>query len=188
MQRTQALRADFDARTVVVYQAYAPAIADAALEAQAFVAPFSFERMTWVKPSFLWMMERCGWATKPNQERVLALRLHRPHFDALVARAVPTHFDPAHDATHEAWLARKATADALVQWDPERDVRGTKLNHRTIQLGISRALSREFASRWIARIDDVTPLVKKLRELRREGEWERVARLLPGERDYPSSR
>lgn len=92
MQRSHALRADFDARTVVVYQAYAPAIADAALEAQAFVAPFSFERMTWVKPSFLWMMERCGWATKPNQERVLALRLHRPHFDALVARAVFSAF------------------------------------------------------------------------------------------------
>lgn len=188
MQRLHVLRADFDARTVVVYQAYAPAIADAALDAQTFVAPFSFERMTWVKPSFLWMMERCGWATKPNQERVLALRLHRPHFDALVARAVPTHFDPARDATPEAWLARKATAEALVQWDPERDVRGTKLNHRTIQLGIGRTLSREFASRWIARIDDVTPLVKKLRELRREGEWERVDRLLPDERDYPSAR
>lgn len=62
------IRARFDAQTIVVYQAFNDAIADAALEAQRFVRPFSLNRMTWVKPSFLWMMERCGWATKPNQE------------------------------------------------------------------------------------------------------------------------
>lgn len=184
MRPTHELRADFDTHTVVVYQAYSAAIADAALKAQAFVPPFSFERMTWVKPSFLWMMERCGWATKPNQERVLALRLHRTDFDALVAAAVPTHFEPAWDASPEAWLERKATAQALVQWDPERDVRGAKLPHRTIQLGIGRALAREFATRWIARIDDVTPLVTKLSRLRRDGDWETLERLLPVERPY----
>lgn len=178
------LRALADARTVTVYQAYGHAIADAALAAQRFVAPFSFERMTWVKPSFLWMMERCGWATKANQERVLAVRLHRRHFDALVAMAVPTHFDPRWDATHEAWRARLATARAHVQWDPERNARGAKLNHRTIQLGIGRALVKAFATEWLAGLADVTPLVTKLRGLRRDGEWELVERLLPVERAY----
>ncbi|MDP1921455.1 MAG: DUF4291 domain-containing protein [Myxococcales bacterium] len=181
---TLQLRALADARTITVYQAYSHAIADAALEAQRFVAPFSFERMTWVKPSFLWMMERCGWATKANQERVLAVRLHRRHFDALVAMAVPTHFDPRWDATHEAWRARLATARAHVQWDPERNARGAKLNHRTIQLGIGRALVKPFATEWLAGLDDVTPLVTKLRGLRREGEWDLVERLLPVERPY----
>lgn len=178
------LRALADARTVTVYQAYSHAIADAAIAAQRFVAPFSFERMTWVKPSFLWMMERCGWATKANQERVLALRLHRRHFDALVAMAVPTHFDPRWDATPEAWRARLATARAHVQWDPERNVRGAKLDHRTIQLGVGRALVKAFATEWIAGLDDVTPLVTKLRGLRRDGEWDLVERLLPVERPY----
>ena len=61
---------------LTVYQAYPPEIADAAVAAGRFVPPFKRERMTWIKPSFRWMMYRCGWATKPGQERVLAVRDH----------------------------------------------------------------------------------------------------------------
>lgn len=165
------IRARFDGRTVVVYQAYRDAIADAALAAQRFVAPFSYERMTWVKPSFLWMMERCGWATKPGQERVLAVHVQRAAFDAAVCAAVSTSETVKHAALR-------------VQWDPERDVRGSKLAHRSLQLGLGRAVSRAYALEWVQRIEDVTPLVRKLAALRRDGEWEMVERLLPVERDY----
>lgn len=68
------IRADFDARSIVVYQAYSPAIANAALKAQRFVPPFSTGRMTWIKPSFLWLMERSRWAQKTGQEFILAVR------------------------------------------------------------------------------------------------------------------
>ncbi|MDE3231051.1 MAG: DUF4291 family protein, partial [Chloroflexota bacterium] len=47
------IRADFDERSLVVYQAYRPEIAEAAVRAGRFVAPFSLNRMTWIKPSFL---------------------------------------------------------------------------------------------------------------------------------------
>jgi hypothetical protein len=67
------IRAVYDAETVTVYQAYDPAIAASALRAQTFVAPFERDRMTWIKPSFLWMMYRCGWASEPGQTRVLAI-------------------------------------------------------------------------------------------------------------------
>ncbi|MFM7854759.1 MAG: DUF4291 family protein [Flammeovirgaceae bacterium] len=30
-------------------------------------AGLSLNRMTWMKPNFLWMMYRSGWATKHNQ-------------------------------------------------------------------------------------------------------------------------
>ncbi|MBL8891477.1 MAG: DUF4291 family protein [Planctomycetaceae bacterium] len=30
-------------------------MAEPALKQQRFVAPFSFDRMTWIKPSFLWL-------------------------------------------------------------------------------------------------------------------------------------
>ncbi len=166
------LRARYDARTVVVYQAYSRAIARPSLEAQRFVAPFSFERMTWVKPSFLWMMERCGWATKPNQECVLAVHLWREAFDAAVARAAST------SQTVEG-------ADLRVQWDPERDVRGQKLNHRSLQLGVGRGLAREYAQGWIARLEDVTPLVVALRTLRAAHDFEAMRQRLPVERPYP---
>ncbi len=59
------VRAVFDDREITVYQAYSPRIAGPAVAAGTFVAPFSFTRMTWIKPSFLWMMYRCGWAAKP---------------------------------------------------------------------------------------------------------------------------
>ncbi len=40
------IRADYDRDTIVIYQAYSSAIADAALKAGRFVSPFSFHRMT----------------------------------------------------------------------------------------------------------------------------------------------
>ncbi len=156
-----------------VYQAYGHAIADAALAAQRFVAPFSDGRMTWVKPSFLWMLERCGWASKPMQERVLAVRLSRRAFDDAVQNAVST------SVAHEH-------ASIRVQWDPERSLRGTKLAHRSLQLGLGRDVIRAFALEWVQRIDDVTPLVKRLDALRREGRFDQAERLLPVERRYPA--
>ena len=46
------IRADFDDRTIVVYQACREATAKPAIEHQKFVPPFSLDRMTWIKPSF----------------------------------------------------------------------------------------------------------------------------------------
>ena len=50
------IRAAFDASTLVVYQAYRPEIALPAVAHQRFVPPFSLGRMTWIKPSFLWIV------------------------------------------------------------------------------------------------------------------------------------
>ncbi|MFM7200125.1 MAG: DUF4291 family protein, partial [Myxococcota bacterium] len=62
---TRQIRAVYDDKTIRVYQAYSDAIADSALKHQTFVAPpFKMERMTWIKPSFLWMMYRAGWGYK----------------------------------------------------------------------------------------------------------------------------
>jgi hypothetical protein len=56
---TRQIRAQYDDSVIRVYQAYSDAIADVALERQTFVSPpFKMERMTWIKPSFLWMMYR----------------------------------------------------------------------------------------------------------------------------------
>lgn len=177
------IRARFDAQRVVVYQAYSPAIADAAVAAQRFVPPFSIGRMTWVKPSFLWMMERCGYAAKPQQERVLAVHVARADFEQWLGQAALTH---AGDEGSEAWRARLEQAPTRVQWDPERDVRGRKLAHRSLQLGLGREVAAHYAE-GVLRLEDVTPLVKRLARLRAEGAWDEAARLLPEERPYPLS-
>ncbi|MDV6014757.1 DUF4291 domain-containing protein [Haloechinothrix sp. LS1_15] len=75
------IRAWFDDSAIRVYQAYPVEIAEAALEAGTFVPPFRMNRMTWVKPSFTWMMYRSGWGAKPGQERVLAVDITRDGFE-----------------------------------------------------------------------------------------------------------
>ncbi|MFI5527382.1 DUF4291 domain-containing protein [Kitasatospora sp. NPDC051853] len=172
------IRADYDARTIVVYQAYSPAIADAALRAGRFVAPFSFHRMTWIKPSFTWLMHRSNWARKPGQERILAVRITREGWEEALSRAVLTTADPA----------AVARAEVHVQWDPERSPRGAALNHYSIQVGIGRHLIRTFTDDWIVGLTDLTPQVRKAAELIQNGHAAKAQRLFPAERTYPLPR
>ncbi|MFJ6760341.1 MULTISPECIES: DUF4291 domain-containing protein [unclassified Streptomyces] len=169
------IRADYDAHTIVVYQAYPPAIAEAALRAGRFVAPFSFHRMTWIKPSFMWLMHRSNWARKPGQERVLAVRMTREGWEEALSQAVLTTAAPA----------AVAQAAVHVQWDPERSQRGAALNHYSIQVGISRRLIRTFTDDWIVSLTDLTPQVRKASALIQTGHTAKAQRLLPTERTYP---
>ena len=86
--------AQYDAEKIVVYQAYPPEIGRYAAEHGCFGGAFSQTRMSWIKPNFLWMTYRCGWATKKDQETVLAVSLRREAFDAILAEAVPSTFFP----------------------------------------------------------------------------------------------
>jgi hypothetical protein len=63
--------AQFDEESVVVYQAYRPAIGHFADQHGYFGGDFSLGRMSWIKPNFLWMMFRSGWGTKEGQEVTL---------------------------------------------------------------------------------------------------------------------
>jgi len=185
MTQFRQIRADFDRTTIVVYQAYNDAIADAAIAAQRFVPPFSFGRMTWIKPSFLWLMERSGWGSKSNQERTLAVRITRAGWDEGLRLAVLTSFDPAAHGSIDQWRSDFSRTTVHVQWDPERSIYGKKLDHRSIQVGLSRSAAPSYASQWIKEIKDLTPLVAKVARLRKEGKFDEAKRLLPKEHVYP---
>ena len=101
------MRPSFTDRDITVYQAYSPQITEAALAAGTFAAPFKRDRMTWIKPSFLWMMYRCGWATKPRQERVLAIRITRDGFEWALAHAALSHYEPGTYHSQQQWAERK---------------------------------------------------------------------------------
>jgi hypothetical protein len=178
------IRAEFDRDTITVYQAYNDAIADAAIAAGRFVEPFSFGRMTWIKPSFLWLMERSGWATKANQNRILAVRIRRDSWDQALAQSELTSFTPGVHTSIDEWRARFGAASVHVQWDPERSLRGGKLNYRAIQVGIGRTLIAEYASKWMVEVRDVTSLAAKIRRLKQAGDYARAKDLLPKERVY----
>lgn len=179
------IRAAFDSRTITVYQAYSSAIAEAAVKNGTFVAPFSFNRMTWIKPSFLWMMERSGWASKAGQERVLAIKISRTGWEQALAAAVLTAPTPGQGA--EEWREAMDGSPIRVQWDPERTLRGGKSEQRSIQVGIAREWSRRYAEEWVQSLSDITPLVEKINGKRRSGQWDAAARLLPIEKPYPLS-
>src|SRR5262245_29151916 len=87
------IRAFYDDQVIRVYQAYSNAIADAALRQGTFVSPpFKLDRMTWIKPSFLWMMYRCGWGYKDSgQERVLAIDISRSGFEWALEHSCLSH-------------------------------------------------------------------------------------------------
>lgn len=155
----QVILASYDEQSIVVYQAYNAAIAEWAVANQAFGGPWSFDRMSWIKTSFLWMMYRSGWATKPDQERVLAIRIHRPAFDALVEQAVPSSFDRKAYASREAWQDAVQHSAVRVQWDPDHDPHGNRVSRRAIQLGLRGPALRNFATRYIASIEDITAAV-----------------------------
>lgn len=178
------VRAAFDDTTIVVYQAYPHAIADAALATGRFVPPFKRERMTWIKPSFLWMMYRSGWATKPGQERVLAVRVTRAGFEEALAASCLSHFDRSVYDNAAAWTTRKRQSEVRVQWDPERTSFGGPLPHRSLQVGLSGSAVIAYIDRWIVGIDDVTEQVRHLHGLLRSGP-DAVAAMLPPESAYP---
>ena len=52
------IRALYDDATITVYQAYSAEIAIPAVVGQSLAASteFKMDRMTWIKPSFMWMM------------------------------------------------------------------------------------------------------------------------------------
>ena len=63
-EQERKIYAKYDDKTIRVYQAYNNKIADEVIKLGTFGEHFSLTRMTWIKPSFLWMMYRCGWTEK----------------------------------------------------------------------------------------------------------------------------
>ena len=160
------IRAVYTDETIRVYQAYNKTIAEEAVNNGTFGAHFSMDRMTWIKPSFLWMMYRCGWARKENQEHVLAIDIKRTGFDKAVESAVISTFSEELGITKDEWQKRVKESDVRVQWDPEKDIDGNNLPYRSLQLGLRGKAVEEYVHDWIVKVTDITDYVNDLNALR----------------------
>ncbi|MGW1029523.1 DUF4291 domain-containing protein [Streptomyces sp. NPDC002577] len=169
-----------------MYQAYTPGIGLPAARDGRFPAAWKRDRMTWIKPSFLWMMYRCGWGTKEGQETVLAVEISRDGFEWALRNACLSHFVPGLHADEGDWKRQLKQAPARVQWDPERDLHLRPLPHRSLQLGLSGEAARRYADEWTVGITDVTPLAREVHARVREGDLSGASGLLPAERPYPA--
>lgn len=174
--------AQHDTETIIVYQAYRPLTGGHAIRHGVFDVEFSYARMSWIKPNFLWMMYRSGWGTKEGQEVVLGLRLSRRFFDGILACAVASSFDASGLSSRNEWSTAVAKSEVRLQWDPDRDPHGLALPRRAIQLGLRGAVLEAFGKRELIEVIDMTAFVAAQRdELQRNG----VPGLMtPAERTY----
>ena len=182
-QQGKHILAQYDEASIVVYQAYRPAIGHFAARRGYFGGGFSLERMSWVKPNFLWMMYRSGWAQKEHQEVVLAVRLKHAAFDEILAQAVHSTYKEALYGSHEAWKQALETSHVRLQWDPDHDPRGAKLERRAIQLGLRGPVLAQYAREWILDIEDISQFVREQHRYVESGTLDQL--IMPAERVYP---
>ncbi|RDH42586.1 DUF4291 domain-containing protein [Zooshikella ganghwensis] len=186
---TKQIRALYDDKTIRVYQAYNHAIANAALDHGTFVSPpFKLERMTWIKPSFLWMMYRSGWGKKDSgQNRILAIDISREGFEWALTHSLLSDQTINHKDRSE-WLHLKEVTPVRVQWDPERDLHLKPLEYRAIQIGLSKKAVQLYVNEWIQSITDVTDLASEIHQLVKNNHLQEAQQKLPTEHSYPVSK
>ena len=181
-EQERKIYAKYDDKTIRVYQAYNNKIADEAIKLGTFGENFSLTRMTWIKPSFLWMMYRCGWAEKENQERVLAIDIKREAFDEIVKNSVISSYKSNLGITEDEWKEEVKNSLVRCQWDPERDIYGKPIGRRSIQLGIRGEAVKKYVNEWIVKITDITDDVKRIKKSIDNGTFKE--NLLPEEKEY----
>jgi hypothetical protein len=175
--------AQYDAESIVVYQAYRPAIGRFAAERGYFGGEFSLGRMSWIKPNFLWMMYRSGWGSKEGQEVVLAVRLLRSGFDTILSDAVHSTYVEGPYGSRQEWEQTVKRSEVRLQWDPDHDPSGHKLERRAIQLGLRGQVLARYAREWIVDIEDISDFVREQSRYteRAKREW----LVTPREEVYP---
>ncbi|WCL82751.1 DUF4291 domain-containing protein [Saprospira sp. CCB-QB6] len=145
---------------ILVYQAFRPEIAQYALAHQQFGgAHYSFSRMTWIKPNFLWMMFRAGWASKVGQEYILGIWIKKSGFEEILAQSAYSSFKAEIYVDRENWRKDLEQKKARLQWDPDHNIYGGKEERRAIQLGIKGELLQQFNQEMIVEIIDLRPFV-----------------------------
>lgn len=183
------IRAVFDDDTITVYQAYnydiaAAAVRDQRLDASALFKP---SRMTWIKPSWNWMMYRSGYSYKDsNQSNILALKVKRDFFESMLLNSVD-HADSS---------SKRGREQVRVQWDPERNVRigvlSSDYSIRSIQIGIPADVKDKWVNNGITEIRNVTEMAQRLRKVLddqadvTDAELKDLG-LIPDEKVYPVS-
>lgn len=150
---------------ILVYQAFNPRIANYAVANQCFGGEhYSYNRMSWIKPNFLWMMYRCGWAEKEQQKQVLGIWIDKSDFDRILSEAVFSSYQANLYESPEMWKADLAAKEVRLQWDPDHDIYGEKQERKAMQLGLKGAILKDFGTEMIRKIINVTDFVKEQKQ------------------------
>jgi hypothetical protein len=157
VQNERTIIAEYDDVGLFVYQAFRPAIVEEALRLGTFGKGFNLDRITWIKPSFGWMLHRSDYATAHRQERILKIKLPHDVFLAILRQGVSTSYEPTIHQTEAEWRSALSKTDVMYQWDPDRDWKHRKLSRRAIQIGLQGEIVKQYVG-WIIGVQDATPL------------------------------
>ncbi len=175
--------ASYDEQGVWVYQAFKPSIVEAALRRGTFDKGFSLDRMTWIKPSFGWMLYRSGYGSKHRQEAILKIKISHEGFCEILSQSVETSFNPDLYESENHWRLALDHSEVRHQWDPDRSLRGEKLERRAIQIGIRGETVQKYVRTWIVELEEVTDLAKQIGQAVREKLKDTPE--VPAEIEYP---
>ena len=146
---------------IILYQAFNSQITKYAVRSQKFGGPnYSFNRMSWIKPGFLWMMYRAGWASKENQQHIFAITLPIVHFKKILTQATITSYDTQLFGTEGEWKTELEKTEVRLQWDPDHDPFGAKEKRKAVQIGMKGEILKKFCTDWLIKIEDITGFVK----------------------------
>ncbi len=167
--------AQYDKESIIVYQAFKPEIAAWAVAHQRFGgAEYDFERRTWIKPSFLWMMHYSGWAQKQNQENVLAIRMRRSGFDELLTKST-LWVSEQHEVPEQ-------NIEAYLSWEHYYDLLGKKTDRFAAKIGLKGDLLRQYNEEWILAIENISDYVREQQQMLKTDQRSNLR--LPHERAY----
>ncbi len=176
------IMAQYDEEKIIVYQSYRKEIGDFAVINQYFGGAFSLDRMTWIKPNFLWMMYRNSWGTKHGQEVVLAIHLNKKAFLKYLKHAVYSSYKTSLYDSRENWQKAIKESDVRLQWDPDHNPYGDKLERRAIQIGLRNEFIKSYAKKDIIEIEDISAYVEEQRKFVMNNELDKLT--LPHEKPF----
>jgi hypothetical protein len=130
--------------TLVVYQAYKPSIAVPAAKHQCFTTDnpdFNPTRMTWIKPGFLWMMYRSGWASKKHQEHILAIHVRKEWFMGILASRATLSSHPTPQTSTHKGKPQQTVPTSSTQQTPSQHEQQQSLSSHSSQQASSPSLS-----------------------------------------------
>lgn len=181
MSETFEIRGAYDDKGLYVYQAYRAEIGNYAAEHGRFGAGFKLDRMTWIKPSFGWMLYRCGYGFKPGQEVVLRIKISHEGWLEMLSGAVLSHYDRNAHPDKDTFRNALKASECRVQWDPDRTLALGRMEHRAIQVGLRGSLVGHYVNDWTLEIADVTELAHSVKDAVSTGS---ELPLVPEERVY----
>lgn len=177
--------ADYDEEEIYVYQAFKPKTVQVAVALGTFGKGFTFDRTSWIKPSFGWVLRRTKYGTKNRMQGIAKIKVSLEGFEENLSQSIEAHWNQSLFESEESWSKALNGSDVIHQWDPERDLVGKRLDRQAIQIGIRGEVIQKYVSDYIIGVEDVSEPAHEIGRIRKSGGTNFPA--VPMEKEFPIS-